>query len=73
MRNNLYYCAITVNGNMMRIGPFDSDIAAANTYNILSSKYKSGNIPVINNVPFMHPSEIIKHNLNPKEMCKIID
>lgn len=58
------------------IGYFSNEIAAANAYNFyytsnfINDQFRS--IFLLNDVPYMSPTEFIKYNLNVKEIIKIV-
>ena len=58
------------------IGKFSDPIAAANAYNYYYQTHCMNDplhtIHILNDIPYMSPTEFIKYNTNPKEMCKII-
>jgi len=57
-------------------GKYDNLIAAGNAYNnlfpLLTRSNPHANIFIPNNVPYIPQEEIIKHLMNPKELCKIV-
>ena len=58
------------------IGKFSNPIAAANAYNCYYEKHCMNDplhtIHILNDVPYMPPTEFIKYNTNPKVMCEIV-
>ena len=71
-RYNKYYAQYS---NII-IDAFSDPIAAANAYNYYYEKHCMNSplhtIHILNDVPYMPPTEFIKYNTNPKEMCKIV-
>lgn len=60
-----------INNIRYNVGVFDNPEAAANAYNNFMI-YHFKNKKMLNNVQYMSPAEVMKYNLKPKEMCKII-
>lgn len=68
-----FYARIKINNVRYNIGTFNNEIAAANAYNYWSMYYHNYElVPLYNDVPYMAPNEFIKYNVNPKELCGII-
>ena len=72
--NNSFVTKTYSEGNLYSIGSFDNREAAANAFNITSNMLNNRNSFNFNNdVEPMISNDLVKHNLNPKTMCKIIN
>ena len=60
-----------INNIRQSIGLFENKLAAANAYNNFMIYHFGNGKKILNNVPYMNPSEVIKYNLKPKTMCII--
>lgn len=68
-----YHVRIKINGTRLDIGTFTNHIAAANAFNYWQNYFHNFElVPLLNNVPYMHPNEFIKYNTRPKNICKIV-
>lgn len=65
---NFYYTRINIFDIPYLYGPYDLKLACDNQYAYLNNIYKLGDYIE----PNMDPQEMINHNINPKELCKII-
>ena len=73
---DLYYAKIYTNGNEIPLGSYYNEIAACNVYNNYSKIINSNSVaPLINDVPKMKPSEIMKYTYtgNSVIVCKKVD
>lgn len=72
-RRDNYYTAYY---SHKQLGVFTDPIYAASAYNyyyqhfVLNTPFH--NLNIINNIPYIDPTEFIKYNINHKEMCKIV-
>lgn len=60
-----------INNVRYPIGLFEDKLAAANAYNNFMNYHFGNDKKILNKVPYMNPSEVIKYNLKPKTMCII--
>lgn len=72
--NNSYSAHMIINNNSIYLGTFSDEIVAANVYNYWYNYYHEFElVPLLNDVPFIDPSEFIKYNTRPKKMCKLVE
>lgn len=63
-----YYTRVNIFGIPYLYGPYDSKLASDNQYIYLNNLYGLGEYLH----PDMQPQVMINHNINPKELCKIV-
>lgn len=69
---NTYSASLSLGKGSMYLRAFSSEIAAANAFNYWQLYlHRYDIIPLLNEVPYMPPSEFIKYNTRPKEICTI--
>lgn len=69
MDGQYYYIRINIFGIPVIYGPYNSKEACDNQYAYLNNLYGLDNYIQ----PSMSPQDVINHNINPKEICKIIE
>ncbi len=66
-----YRARARINGIRYELGTFEDVEVAANAYNNFMRAVLS-NCKVLNDVPYMSPEDVIKHNLHCNILCKVI-